>query len=86
MNRCGPPICVPCAVEMECEKNEFIVADPEPATYWSGDLYRCPGCGCRVVTGFGAPFEDASLLPESGVSLHFVHSLEHASSENEDGG
>ena len=75
MNRYGPPICVPCTVEMRCEKNEVVVADPEPSTYRYGDMYECPGCGVRVVTGFGAPFEDAELLPPEGVSLRFRHSL-----------
>ena len=74
MTSCGPPICVPCAVEMRCAKNGLIVADPEPSTYWSGDMYECPGCGARVVTGFGSPFEDAALLPPGGVALRFTHS------------
>jgi hypothetical protein len=50
------PICVNCAVTMVCEQNEFIVSDQQvgsfPATQWSGDLYGCPKCKCKIVTGF----------------------------------
>ena len=74
MSRSGPPICVPCAVEMRCLQNGFAVADPEPATYWRGDLYGCPVCGARVVTGFGNGFTEEHLLPPDGVSLRFTHS------------
>ena len=76
MIRCGPPICVACAVEMRCAKNDYVVADPEPSTYWRGDMYECPGCGVRIVTGFGSSFEDRRLLPSEGVSLRFTHNLE----------
>jgi hypothetical protein len=41
---------------MRCEKNDFVVRDPEkggfPSTYWVGDKYRCPVCGQEVVVGF----------------------------------
>lgn len=53
------PICVPCRVEMRCEKNGVLVNDPQvgylDATYWHGDKYKCPACGHEIVTGFGAP-------------------------------
>ena len=55
------PICVECKVIMRCYKNSQLVRDPEvsgfPNTYWSGDVWKCPGCSCKVVTGFGAKFE-----------------------------
>ncbi len=71
MIRCGPPICVPCAVTMRCAKNSYVVADPEPSTFYYADMYECPNCGAQVVTGFGQGFEDQTLLPPDGVSLHF---------------
>ena len=74
MSRCGPPIRVPCAVEMRCVKNEYAVADPEPSTYWLGDMYRCQQCAAQVVTGFGESFEDPDLLPEPTADLRFRHS------------
>jgi hypothetical protein len=41
---------------MVCDENEVYVHDPpsgqSPATFWSGDRYRCPKCGHQVITGF----------------------------------
>ena len=52
------PICVKCKVLMKCHKNAQFVRDPQfegfPSTYWSGDVWKCPGCSCKVVTGFGS--------------------------------
>ena len=52
------PICVKCKVLMKCHKNAQFVRDPAvggfPSTYWSGDVWKCPGCSCKVVTGFGS--------------------------------
>ena len=51
------PICANCKVAMRCAKNDFIVRDPcvdgFSSTYWAGDLFECPECGCQVVVGFG---------------------------------
>jgi len=51
------PICLACRVEMRCARNNRLVRDPEtasfPSTYWLGDEWQCPGCGARIVTGFG---------------------------------
>jgi hypothetical protein len=58
---------------MRCLKNDYAVADPDPLTYWVGDLYGCPGCATRVVTGFSLPFQSKELLPREGVSLRFIH-------------
>lgn len=66
-----PPICFACAVSMRCEKNGFPVADPEPSTFWRGDLWGCPRCGFRIVTGFGEKFTDRRLLPKGPVPLRF---------------
>ena len=54
------PICVGCRVEMRCAKNNRLVCDPDVpgvggSTYWLGDEWVCPGCGARIVTGFGVP-------------------------------
>jgi hypothetical protein len=52
------PICVKCKVIMKCHKNAQFVQDPTvggfPSTVWSGDVWKCPGCSCKVVTGFGS--------------------------------
>jgi hypothetical protein len=44
---------------MKPKKNSFMVKDMAaggfPSTVWSGDLFECPDCGARIVTGFGKP-------------------------------
>ena len=52
------PFCPECRVWMRCERNDVRVAElSEPvATARQGDLYGCPICHARVVTGFGQPF------------------------------
>ncbi len=54
------PICAECKVLMRCCKNSQFVRDPVvdgwPATLWSGDVWKCPGCSCKVITGFGQKF------------------------------
>ena len=61
------PICVPCAVEMRCEKNDQAVNDraiePFPATYWRGDRFKCPECSTEVVIGFGRACQEP--IPDS---------------------
>jgi hypothetical protein len=63
------PVCVKCGREMRCEKNGQLVNDPAvdgfPATYWAGDKFRCPECGCEIVTGFsknGHSAEDMTAM------------------------
>jgi hypothetical protein len=52
------PICVQCKVAMRPHKNGQRVKDPAvgefPSTYWCGDIWKCPGCSCKVMTGFGS--------------------------------
>ena len=60
------PICVKCQREMSCEKNDFLVNDPQvggfPPTFWWGDKYQCPRCEVEVVVpGFGKGFV---MVPE----------------------
>jgi len=47
------PICVQCAREMRCRKNEYLFTDYGAAAIWSGDMYECEGCKARVVVGVG---------------------------------
>jgi hypothetical protein len=47
------PICVPCAREMRCKKNEYLFTDYEGAAIWSGDMYQCESCNTQVVVGVG---------------------------------
>lgn len=59
------PVCVKCCLFMRCRKNGFLVRDPEAggfsSTYWSGDLWQCPECDYKVVTGFGEQFYEKDL-------------------------
>jgi len=73
------PICVPCRVEMRCSKNNRLVCDPDVpgvggSTYWLGDEWRCPGCGARIVTGFGKPLVHHPG-PDYGEALEFWYEL-----------
>ena len=63
------PICVKCRLHMRCIENDRCVNDREvegfSSTYWWGDEWKCPECGCRVATGFGRPMR-ANPSPELG--------------------
>lgn len=52
------PICVPCAREMTCAKNGYMVhmktSAEQPYQIWSGDMYECGGCGHQCVVRFAA--------------------------------
>ncbi len=58
------PICCNCQREMNVIKNEVLVSDivsskdPFQTTYRYGDLFSCPSCGYKIVTGFGRPLTD----------------------------
>ena len=47
------PICVACSTEMDCLKNGALVHLIKAGMFMSGDLYGCPKCGNKIVTGFG---------------------------------
>lgn len=63
------PICIPCQQFFRPEKNgfAFIEGMPEsgarpgkvdahlwkPYKLWSGDKWKCPGCGAEIVVGTG---------------------------------
>ena len=77
------PICVKCKKEYQCKKNEQLVNDKAvggfPATYWSGDLWKCPQCGHEVVTGRGRALTHLQVdgnhgdEPLWGGSIEFEH-------------
>jgi hypothetical protein len=47
------PICVRCAREMRCKKNDYFFKDYEGAAVWAGDRYECERCKASVVVGVG---------------------------------
>ena len=62
------PICIQCRRFFRPKKNGFyflegrpLVSDAKPGNdaqwapckVWSGDLWRCPGCGAEILSGFG---------------------------------
>lgn len=52
-----PPVCVKCSFEMRPVKIgmyvvETFLSPPEPYRISSADMYRCPECGCEVLTGY----------------------------------
>jgi len=56
------PICVPCGLEMRCEKNEQpieLLSAGSSYQMWSGDKWKCSGCLTEVVVGFARrPFAE----------------------------
>jgi len=56
------PVCAKCECEMRPERNGVGLLDMfnpsdkpdlQPYQLWDADLYKCPKCGCEIVTGFG---------------------------------
>lgn len=52
-----PPLCVHCQVEMACEKNDAKIirmsfSPPAPYQIFNSDLWKCPGCGVLVISGW----------------------------------
>lgn len=49
------PVCVECLVEMKPEKNGVYIElrTPQPYQIWSGDMWKCPNCKRKVVSGYG---------------------------------
>jgi len=46
------PICVECAQEMHCSKNDFPVK-AKTGTVWLGDKFKCETCAHEIVINFG---------------------------------
>lgn len=46
------PACVPCGRAMRCDKNDVTVII-DGCQAWSGDRWKCLGCGALVVSGWG---------------------------------
>lgn len=44
-------ICIKCMAEFEPEKNGIYVE--VGGGIWEADLWRCPNCSHRIITGFG---------------------------------
>mgnify|MGYP001614674550 CR=1 FL=1 len=52
------PICANCQVSFYKEKMGVVVVEtfgsgPMPYKIWMADLWECPGCHARIVSGFG---------------------------------
>lgn len=46
------PICAHCSCEMTCVSNGVYVKLKGSHAFVSGDLYKCPECKSKIVTGF----------------------------------
>lgn len=51
------PVCVKCQVQFQKIKSGVSVIDmfsrpPRPYQIWMADLFECPGCKVRIVSGF----------------------------------
>jgi hypothetical protein len=55
---------------------ELLSPAPEPYQLWSGDEWKCDGCGATVITGYGrAAMFDAHADPE-GYAAHRAYEAE----------
>lgn len=45
------PICVHCCCNYQCERNGILVR-LSPDAIISTDMYQCPNCGNRILSGF----------------------------------
>ena len=84
------PVCVNCNVSYRVEKSggyviEMFSNPPKPYKIWSADGWMCPGCGHKIMNGFGrGPIaehyqEDFQAILERVVDLDWcVESFEHA--------
>jgi hypothetical protein len=49
-------VCVGCKIEFRCLKNDIVaeqLADFGSYRLWSADLWICPDCGHKIISGFG---------------------------------
>ena len=74
------PICRKCCREFMPIKNDVMVKDKAvgnyPSTYWSGDLYKCPGCGAQIITGFGTGMTAEKAKKKDGCEQHVPMEVE----------
>jgi hypothetical protein len=52
------PVCVSCQLEFRCEKNSVAAvllsgSPPAPYQIWDCDMWKCPGCGMKILSGYG---------------------------------
>ena len=52
------PTCVKCQVEFDRVKSgvnlvQMFNQPQQPYKIWQADLWRCPGCGFEIVSGYG---------------------------------
>jgi hypothetical protein len=68
-------ICGDCAKIMDVIENDFPVKDEEvggfPSTVRFGDLYKCPECHGRIITGFGRPLKGEAAKAASEKALEY---------------
>ena len=51
-------ICLECGEYMRVEKNGVVVKLPNYSGYFRADVWVCPRCGRRILTGFVSEFFD----------------------------
>lgn len=53
------PVCLNCNLEYKLKKSgvfavEHFSQPPRPYKIWSADLHQCPGCGHKILKGYGS--------------------------------
>ena len=60
-------LCAKCGEVLECKKNGVKVRYGYYSGYFHADLFECPKCGYKVLTGFSEEIFD----PEAAVDFDF---------------
>ncbi len=56
-------ICIPCKIEMMCEKNGYAVRFSGDGTHvYNGDVFKCPSCGHTIAICNTLPLYDPKAL------------------------
>lgn len=63
-------VCTACRTHLRIETQRVLVIEMAsfgPYKVWNADLYKCPGCGAEMVTGFGqCPIRADHYAPDFG--------------------
>ena len=56
-------ICVKCNKEYYCKRNGVTIRFKNTHTYKQADLFQCPECGHKIVSGFSQKYNKQAFGP-----------------------